>query len=125
MTNDYPNGSDRATARAHEWTAEVMGRHKFNSFLDEVYGCTGNNDVKADKVLARAEKGRSHWLDVELFNSPHGQIIAAYDAERDAYTVVCNPEAFNHSTLRRADVAFIHPTRADEKSMRKGPLDAR
>jgi hypothetical protein len=65
----YMNNASNAT--------EVMGRKAFNSFLYDLYGCKGKNDVKCDIDVACEGVYR-----IEVFNSPEGLIIAAHELDR-------------------------------------------
>lgn len=61
-------------ATAHpDRIGERMSRKQFNSFLYDLYGCDGKNDVTADAVY----EAEDHYVEV-FMNSPAGLMIALH-----------------------------------------------
>lgn len=61
-------------ATAHpDRICERMSRKQFNSFLYDLYGCEGKNDVTADAVY----EAEDHYVEV-FMNSPAGLMIALH-----------------------------------------------
>lgn len=56
-------------------TSERMSRRQFNSFLHKLYGCPGNNDVKAHYVFG-GDEDSDYYVEVFL-NSPKGGTMIA------------------------------------------------
>lgn len=52
-----------------------MGRHAFNSFLYDLYGCEGSNNVTADTELSADDISIDY---IEVFNSPKGLVVAVH-----------------------------------------------
>ncbi|MCE8523349.1 hypothetical protein KBY24_20085 [Ruegeria pomeroyi] len=56
-------------------TSKRMSRRQFNAYLHKLYGCPGNNDVKAHYVFGGDEES-DYYVEVFL-NSPAGGTMIA------------------------------------------------
>ncbi|KQU54456.1 hypothetical protein ASG72_02110 [Bosea sp. Leaf344] len=73
MTSNLTTHTSEAKTASLDKTITRMGRKEFNSFLYDLYGCSGRNDVTADACYT------SEDFYIEVFShSPAGLIIAAH-----------------------------------------------